>query len=186
MNRRPWRLRTFVWDLTRNLRERVLARLRAHVVRALAENFGQLNEHVEATRRIGLDLIAEIRDAEQRHQAAEARLRAAEERMHGTETHIHMTEECLRTAEARLTAAEEAYRQTIQRYEQTLADYQQKVGDYNECVGSSNVLAEGVIREMVRLQQQVDELAEAVDYAQDTVRHDSDSTPVTLKYRAAA
>jgi hypothetical protein len=43
-----------------------------------------------------------------------------------------------------------------------------------------------VIREMVRLQQQVDDLSEAVDSVQDTLRPETDSAPVTLKYRAAA
>lgn len=185
MNGRPRRLRSLVWELTRSLRERVLSRLRAHVARALAENFSQLSDQVEATRRIGCDLIAEIRAAEMRHQAAENRLLATETRLLGAETHLHTTEQCLQTAEARLTAAEAAYQQTIARYEQTLADYQQKVGNYNQCVGDSNVLAEGMIREMVRLQQQVDELSEALDHVQDAMRQDTE-TPVTLKYRAAA
>jgi hypothetical protein len=178
MNGRRWRLRSLVWELTRNLRERILSRLRAHVARALAENFIQLADQVEATRRIGLDLIAEIRAAEMRHQTAEHRLLATEARLQGAETH-------LQTAEARLTAAEVAYQQTVTRYEQKLAEYQQKVGDYSQCVGDSNVLAEGMIREMVRLQQQVDELSEALDHVHDAMRPDAE-TPVTLKYRAAA
>lgn len=159
------RLRRFVWGLTRGVREKILARLRAHIARALAENFSQLTEHVDNLTRMGTGLASEIRAAEQRHQQAAAR-------------HLE--------AQMRAQAAEEQYRETITRCGQTLADYQQKLGDYHQTVSESNLLAEGVIREMVRLQQHVDELAEAVDLVNDTIRPESTVAPVTLKYRAAA
>lgn len=152
------RLRSFFWDSTRGVREKILSRMRAHVARALAENFSQLTEHVESLTRTGNELVSEIRAAETRHQEAQARSQASEER----------------------------YRETIIRYDRTLAEYQQKVGDYHQTVSESNLLAEGMIREMVRLQQQVDELAEAVDLANDTARPETEASPVTLKYRAAA
>lgn len=159
------RLRRYLWDATRGVREKILARLRAHVARALAENFSQLTDHVEALTRMGTEMVSEIRAASLRHEQAEQRHEEAR---------------------LRFQAVDEHYRGTITRYEQTLADYQQKVGEYHQTVSESNLLAENVIREMVRLQQQVDDLSEAVDSVQDTLRPETDSAPVTLKYRAAA
>lgn len=176
------RVRRFIWDATRGPREKILARLRAHVARALAENFSQLTENVQALQRTGDNLAVEIRAAEARHQDAEREHRDAETR------HLEAqrrAEESAQAAERRFHAAEDHYRQAIARYEQTLADYDQKLAQYHQTAGDSNLLAEGLIREMVRLQQHVDELAEAVDMASDAMRPETDAAPVTLKYRAA-
>lgn len=170
------RIGRYFWDATRGVREKILAKLRAHIARALAENFSQLTEHVESLTRVGADLATGIRAAEREHREAQLRHQQAQAN----------AEASAQVAAQRFQAAEEHYRETITRYEQTLADYQQKVGAYHQTVSESNLLAEGVIREMVRLQQQVDELAEAVDLVNDAIHPETEAAPVTLKYRAAA
>lgn len=213
------RVRQFLWQATRGPREKILLRVRAQVARALAENFSQLNEHLERLKRTGDELAAEIRSAEARHCEAELRhqkaqshaemsSRAAAEHYHETITRYEQTlgehqksaraveercreaitryEQMLGERQESARAVEERSREAIARYERTLADCQQKLGGYHQLASESNLMAEGMVREMVRLQQHVEELSEAVTLMSDAMHLETETAPVTLEYRAAA
>jgi hypothetical protein len=76
-------------------------------------------------------------------------------------------------------AVEERHQQDLERLEKLAADYECRLHD-------SNLFADGLAREIIRLQQQIDQLLEAVDGVADVMRHDVEPLPTTLKYRDAA
>ena len=153
------RLRVFGW--AKRLRDRLLGRLRAHVALALADDFRNLTTHVAAAKQQSSELAAELTAKLTDKMPADlAALVAAE----------HAAERA---------AVEARHQQDLARLEKLVADYERRMHD-------SNLFADSLAREIIRLQQQIDELLEAVDGVADVVRHDAGLLPATLKYREAA
>lgn len=157
MNDSRPRLRRLVWGWTKRLRDRFLDRFRAHVALALAGDFRHLSMHVAAARQHGDEVAANLAIRLVGEMANKVALEHAAER----------------------AAAEDRHQHALARLEKLAADYECRLRD-------SNLFADGLVREIIRLQQQIDELLEAVDGVADVMRHDVEPLPTTLKYRDAA
>lgn len=151
------RPRLRLFGWAKRLRDRLLGRLRAHVALALADDFRNLTTHVAAAKQQNSELADRLTD---KLPADLAALVAAE----------HAAERA---------AVEARHQQDLARLEKLVADYEHRLHD-------SNLFADSLAREIIRLQQQIDELLEAVDGVADVVRHDAEPLPATLKYREAA